>query len=104
MRTVFMNSEVQVMPQQIDITNTDERIIRRPIFIRPPFLRPFFWSPPIFWRPPFFWSPYFGTPFLAGLLGGVLGGLLVSTLYGPYRYVYWYPYPPYPYYPPYLIY
>ena len=30
MRTVFLNSEVQVMPQQVDITNTDERIIRRP--------------------------------------------------------------------------
>lgn len=58
-----MNSEVQVMPQQIDITNTDERIIRRPIFIRPPFLRPFFWRPPIFWRPPFFGDPILETPF-----------------------------------------
>jgi hypothetical protein len=99
MRTVFMNSEVQAIPQQNDIKNTDERIIRRPFFIRPRFVRPFFWRPPIFWR------PYFGNPFLAGLLGGAVGGLLVSTLVGPYRYVYWYPYPPYPYpyYPPYPI-
>ena len=77
-----MNSEVQVMPQQIDITNTDERIIRRPIFIRPPFLRPFFWR---------IYSYFLETSIfletlssncpglLAGLLGGVLGGLLVST-------------------------
>lgn len=101
-----MNSEVQVMPQQNDITNTDERIIRRPFF-RPSFVRPFFWRPPIFWRPPFFWRPYFVNPLLSGVLGGLLGGLLVSTLVGPYRYVYYYPYPPYPpypYYPPYPIY
>jgi hypothetical protein len=82
-----MNSEIQVMPQQSDISNTDERIIRRPFFVRP-----------------FFWRPYFVNPLLAGLLGGVLGTLLVSPLIGPYRYVYWYPYPPNPYYPPYLIY
>jgi hypothetical protein len=93
MRTVFMNTKVQVMPQQADITNKEERIIRRPFFVRP-----------FFWRPPLFWRPYFGNPFLAGLLGGVLGGLLVSTLVGPYRYVYWYPYPPSPDYPPYFIY
>ncbi|MCM3570952.1 hypothetical protein, partial [Neobacillus mesonae] len=89
-----MNTEVQVMPQQADITNKEERIIRRPFFVRP-----FFGRPPFFLRPPLFWRPYFGNPFLAGLLGGVLGGLLVSTLVGPYRYVYWYPYSRYPYYP-----
>ncbi len=73
-----MNSEIQVIPQQENMGNTDERIIR---------------------RPPLFWRPYFVNPFLAGLMGGVLGGLLVSTLVGPYRYVYWYPF-----YPVYLIY
>jgi hypothetical protein len=63
MRTVFMNSEVQVMPQQIDITNTDERIIRRPIFIRPPFLRPFFGDLLFSGDLHFFGDPILETPF-----------------------------------------